>query len=163
MSTVDPTVKTSRVFEALRKLHAALDAAAFPAAPGGALPQLCFHSVPIDRHGEFVAILVNDEESTADWIQTGPAAKEERFTLDVVIHSNLRAQFDGLAVIERLEQIADVVQGVLWDATNNKPKALGFQNERIVGRWTGVAPTLYELDTGIVGEAVVRIGLVAHV
>lgn len=163
MSSIDPTVKTSRVFDALLSLHDRLSETAFPASLSGEGPTLCFHAVPIDRAGEFVAVLVDDEASAAEWIQAGPASQEERFVINVVVMSHLPSVHDGRDVVTRLEALADVVQGVLWDAAGNKPKAIGFANERRIGRTESVIPVVYDLGDGaLVGEAVVRIACTAQ-
>ena len=162
MSTVDPTVKTSRVFDALLRLHDRLKAVSWPRAENARKrPVLKFHSVAVDAEGEHVCLIVDPNDPTsAEWIHAGPATAGERFVLTVVVVSNLPNVKDARTVVERLETLSDAVQGVLWDG--DKPAAIGFTNETRTGRWVSVTPALYDTKSGFVGESIIRIACEAR-
>lgn len=170
MSSIDPTIKTSRVFAATLALFDRVDELVLPAHPVLDEPPAVFlFRDPDWEDREYVVVETNDDPASNDWVQSGPAASEEQIVVDVKIvtlYPETDAVDDNAAarrVVERLEELADAVQGVAWDAAAMKPKPIGFANERTVGRRIDVQFALAHTTEGVVGRAVVRFALVAQI
>lgn len=170
MSTIDPTVKTSRVFDATLELFDRVAAVTMPVHPThGTTPAVFLFRDPGWEDREYVVVETNDDPAVNDWIQSGPAASEERIVIDVTIRT-MYPETDDVddnaavrRVIARLEAVADVVQGIAWDPVAAKPKPIGFRNERTVGRRVDVQFACGHTTEGVVGTAVVRFALVAQI
>lgn len=170
MSTIDPTIKTSRVFDATLAVFDRLTELTMPAHPVlDETPPVFLFRDPDWEDREYVVVETNDDPATNDWIQSGPAASEERIVIDVTIRTlypETDDVDDNLAVrrvIERLKALADVVQGIAWDPVTSKPKPIGFPNERTVGRRIDVQFVCAHTTQGVVGRALVRFALIGQI
>lgn len=170
MSSIDPTVKTSRAIDATLCLFDRLGEINLPVHPVyKKTPGLFLFLDPGWEEREYIVVQTNNDQAVSEWNQSSPAGAEERFVLDVVIRS-MYPETDPndpntavRAVLERLEVLADGVQSVTWDPATSKPKAIGFRNEIITGRHVAVETELGRTTEGIVGAVVVRFGLSAQI
>lgn len=172
MSSIDPSVKTSRVFDATSAVFARLTEVSFPPHPVGEprpVPVFLFRE-PAWEADEYVTVRTTDDPALNDWILSGPASSEEQIVVDVTVVSWRPATDadDGpneaaIAVLRRLEELADVVQMIAWDPVTNRVRPIGFSNERVTGRRSSVQFALGHTTEGVVGQALVRFALVAQI
>ena len=168
------TRSTSRVFEALRLAHGLLAEAPWPVLPEvGSTPWVGFPS-DVDKFGESEMVLLGVEaDSRIEW-RTSATERDERFTITVTVAT--AAFFGGgsspaLAALDRLEQLADVVQRAFYDEgdvdVNGIPRpdrlSLGLADSHING-FVAVAPQLHKhAEGGVWGECELRYEVVAHI
>jgi hypothetical protein len=167
VSTIDTTLKTSRVFDGTLAVYDRLvELAAANGFPPhdvlGTRPKVLISGERFEDLSEYVVVALMDDPSSSDWVLLGPASKEERFVVDVGIWSAVPSEYSPRNAVLRLEALADVVQSITWDAATNKPKAVGFRNERRVGSWQYARFRLDPSDNGMLGQAHVRFGLTAQ-
>ncbi len=163
MSVVDPTVRTSRVFEATLAVYDKLVTATFAAHPTTAqVPSVFLASDPGWEQNEYVFVIANDDPATSEWTAVGPAQSDEVIVIDVGIRSMIVAE-TARAVVERLEALADVVQLISYDVITGKPKPVGFTNEANVGRANDVTFSVDQTADGYIGLATVRFRLQARI
>lgn len=170
MSTIDPTIRTSRVFDAVLAVFDRIVEADIPAnGSTGDTPTVLLAMGPAAEFGEFVAVLAPEEPTQAQWIQAGPASRDELIPIRVIVMSNVPGETSGSEgeaqrnVIKRLKAIADPVQSVAYDTATGKPRKFDFENENHVGLVTGVSFELFKTDNGYVGEATVEFLLRAQI
>lgn len=171
MSTVDPLVRTSRVFEATLAVLDRLLEQTFPDDPlGGPPPQPRLFRVRGDEEREYVVVLAHEPDpADNDTIEAGPMGRDERIFVEVLIGAmfpEVDASDPNLAarrVVERLWALADVVQGAAYDLELGKPRPFGFTNERTRGSVVSVSYELGATTEGVVGQARVRFALFAQI
>jgi hypothetical protein len=162
MSVQDPSVRTSRTFDAALAVYDKLAAATFAAhSVTGITPEVHLFSDPTWEEGEYITVRDGTTPATSEWVSASSATSEERLTVDVVIRSMVPAVTSERTVVARLEALADVVQLIAYDVAAGKPKALGFDNESRTGRASSVSWSLARTPEGFVGEATVRFRLMA--
>lgn len=151
-----PDRRHSVVFDLLSAVDAAVQAATFPPHPATARGPVLDQDVqPIAETADeyvVVSLAVDDGQSVA-WSRIGPAGRDETVGVDVEIGTRVpgrtRAQ-----VLTRLEELADVVQGVFYDPTTFEftPPAVTVQ----LGGLSGVTCDVYGTDSGHAGVSTVR-------
>lgn len=124
---------TSRVFDAGRCLYDKLtEPDLFPPHNiTGIRPGVTFGDEFPDSGAEKVCLVANaGDEADMEWARLGSPGRDERFVLTVVGRS-LTAVPDQttLDVWNRLEQLADVIQDVMYDRDGKNTVALGFDGE----------------------------------
>lgn len=109
---------TSRVFEAARKMKARLVAQSWPVHPAtGQAPQVTFVDPDPDAHSEIVWIVPDvGDDQTMPWGRM-PNGRDEEFDLlvQIVCVDDYDDDFDEDRVLDRLEELADVVQRAFYD------------------------------------------------
>jgi hypothetical protein len=110
----------SRVFAVVRELRRLLADAQWPTHPDttdAPLVQLGQPGEPHEsEHNEVVGVVNRvTDEATIEWDRQSPGGRRERFTVDVVVRTFVPGVVDQGHVIDRLEVLADVVQGVIYD------------------------------------------------
>lgn len=170
MSTADPSVRTSRVFEATVAVFDRLAELSFPPHPTIPNSNVELHLFrDVADSAEYVVVETNDDPAVNEWAQSSPAGADELIVVDVRIVTmypqtdqsdpNLAAR----RVIVRLGQLADVVQSITYDTSAGKPKKVGFSNEKTTGRRESVSFRLAHTHEGVVGESTVRFVLAARI
>lgn len=155
---------TSRIFQAGRLLHARLHAAQFPAHPvTNAKPSVEFSEERPGECAEAVVLSLTPDESSIEWRRLGPGGSDELIAFDVTIYAETPNVKTSAAVWDRLEQLADVVQEVLFDTTTERVVPLGFDGELDVGRAVGVRPAVVPTGDGWIGRTVITIALRAAI
>jgi hypothetical protein len=129
---------TSRIFDAGRCLYLKLsDPGLFPPHPRTNIePKVTFGDENPDKGAEKICIVAASigDEADQEWARLGPPGRDERFNLLVVGRSLVPAPNQTvLDVWNRLEELADVVQDVLFDRVGMNTVALGFDGEAQVG------------------------------
>jgi hypothetical protein len=130
---------TSRIFDAGRALYDKLNVPGlFPPHPRAlnTVPLVTFGDQNPDKGAEKICVVAGSIGDDADqqWARFGPPGRDERFTLLVVGRTLVPAPGQTvLDVWNRLEELADVVQDVLFDRVGKNTVALGFDGEQRVG------------------------------
>lgn len=105
---------TSRVFAAAREMKRRLHGAGFPPHPvTGTRPQIAFAVPDPASHFEIVQVVPDLGEDGGINFRASPNGRDERFAINVLIDV-----LDGLDednMLDRLEELADVVQRTLFD------------------------------------------------
>lgn len=123
---------TSRVFEAARAMRDRLREQEWPTSPvTGVLPLVALTEIEPDVHGESVWVVPDfGDDSVIDW-QRFPNGRGETF--DVVVQIDCLLANDEDAMLDRLEELADVVQRAVYDDTGTAPLESGRMNPLDVG------------------------------
>lgn len=117
--------RTSLVFECWEQLFAALDGVGWPSHPTtGLLPTISL-ALPQETFDESVVVPGRSQDDNARqvWITSGRPSKEERFTLDVLIIT----QVPGRSATEaknRLKALTAVVESTLRNSTSGLPQGI---------------------------------------
>lgn len=166
------TLHTSRVFDAARKMRDRLAAQDWPAHPiTGQVPQVAFTEPDWDANDEVVWIWPEmGEDASIDW-QRFPNGRNETFGLVVAL--NTFAVIDEHAedlVLDRLEELADVVQRAVYDDTTGAASETARLNPLDVGGVVangGIAQVSFEVvpspREGLIGRALVRYAHVGRI
>lgn len=155
---------TSRVFASGRQLHARLLTAQFPKHHvTNKKPSVEFGNEKPGETAESVVLDLTPDESVITWRRLSPAGADETILWDVIVYAETPAVKTALEVWARLEQLADVVQEVLFDTTNERVVPLGFDGELDVGRAIGVRPFVFPTETGWCGRCVITLALRAAI
>lgn len=111
---------TSRVFTAALKAKERMDAQVWPPLDAyghdgyNRSPQIAFADESPSEHAEIVAVLADvGDDSSISW-RTMPGGRDEVFDLVFSIWT-ATGSTDQTAVVERLQQLADVVQRAFYD------------------------------------------------
>lgn len=110
------TLGTSRVFDAARKMKERLDAQPWPAHPVTArVPHVAFTDTQIDQHSELVWVWPSlGDDSSIAW-RSSPNGRDETF--GIVVQIRVLDINDETQMLDRLEELADVVQRAVYDDT----------------------------------------------
>ena len=154
---------TSRVFVAAEAIHTGLDAATFAVHPkSGKSPVVDFGDLDPEAGAERIGVVLNPDIPTeVEWARFGPAGRDELLVFDVVIRSFTPGIQNAADLWNRLQSLADVVQGVFYDLTAQAPKALSFDGEVQTTLVTGVRPQIAPTNDGWIGACVVTVRLQA--
>ena len=145
---------TSRVFVIGEALRTALAAKSFPAFQGRS-PVPTMGAVDPDQDREQIGVNLNPDETFSEWVNLGPAGRDETVVFDVVhllMNPNIKSPDD---VWQRLEEVADTVQSVTYDTVAETVTALGYDGEIRDGRARSVHPEVGPMNGGYVGRCVV--------
>jgi hypothetical protein len=98
---------------------------------------------------ESVVVSVVNNRTSMEWARLSKPGRTENLTMRAVIRSTVRGSSSTRTVMERLEDLADVVQETLFNTTTlGQPVvSLGFDGER-VGQIVSVAPDVMIEDDG---------------
>lgn len=149
--------RTSRQFAAVRALRARLGEQAFPphhvTGEPVAIPVGFTAELP-DVGSERIGIVLNPDETVTEWKRVSPAGRDEQFTAEVWVTTNLPGQ-DDVAVFDRLEQLSDVVQLCVYDPVTQAVLPLGFDGEVQTARVGSHRFVIVGSGDGFVGQVVV--------
>lgn len=154
------TGNTSRVFAAALAAKTRLDAQSWPPHPSLGVPQIAFADDDPASFAEIVSIIADvGDDSDIVW-RTSPGSRDERFDLLFSITS-ATGETDQTAVVERLEELADVVQRAFYDDTAvDKRQAMlllgidGAMKLEGIGQVSFIVTTIDRIE-GYVGRALV--------
>jgi hypothetical protein len=125
---------TSRVGARGNALYAALQAATFPVHPTTAeRPVVQFADIPPTMNAETISIVQDAEQSSIEWKRSGPAGRDETIVFDVVIRCMTPLEADELDVWDRVTELSDVVQSIVYDTTTNRVVALTDDESEVYG------------------------------
>lgn len=145
---------TSRVFVIGEALKTALAAKTF-AAFQGRTPAPTMGAVDPGQEREQIGVNLNPDETLNEWVNMGPAGRDETVVFDVVhllMCPNIKTPDE---VWQRLEAVAEIVQSVTYNTVAETVTALGFTGEIRDGRARSVRPEVGPTSTGYVGRCVV--------
>lgn len=108
------TGNTSRVFAAALAAHDRLKQQSWPNHYTMGEPQLAFADDDPQSHAEIISILTDVGDDAAITWRSLPGGRDERFDIVFSILS-ATGEDDQRVVVERLEQLADVVQRAFYD------------------------------------------------
>jgi hypothetical protein len=157
---------TSRVFEAHRKLYDALNVEdTFPPhVVTGDRPVVLLGDDYPDAGQERIVVDTVVLENDNEWARLSPAGRDEVLTYEVVGRSLVPGtENTSVVVSERLEALADIVQGVVFDIDTNRTKTLGFLGEVAIGRAASVTYSMFTMGEGYGGMFTVRFRLLAQI
>lgn len=150
------TGNTSRVFAAALAAKTRLEAQAFPAHPTFGKPQIAFADDEPQANAEIVSILVDIGEDAAITWRSLPGGRDETFDLVFRI-STATGTTDQVAVVQRLEALADVVQRAFYNDVTQDMTPLGIAEAvklEGVGQVSFIV-TQFDRIEGYVGQAFV--------
>jgi hypothetical protein len=157
MSVVDPTVVWSQIGAAVEAMYLLLKDRGLPEHPvTGEVPQVLLGWDPMDSVAEYVTVVTSPEQTLNEWARMGPAGRDEEFVIDVLVRSQVPAEFDELQAWHRITDLVVEVQKGLYRVSDGKPVSLGFPNERRTGRAQAVDQRLELVDSSWVGRGIVR-------
>jgi len=147
------TILTSRSFAAIQALYDLLAAQSYPAATdnGEPAPQVWLGDVPPHAPREHIVIVGRVDDQSAEWATYGKAMRDERMLL-LVRYGCYSPGRDGQAVLDRMEDICDVIQHALRDDTTGQPAALGYAGEVLTLGVVRVDPQIQVDTEGWVGR-----------
>lgn len=150
-------VWSSRVFVALRQIAADLDAADWPLHPTtNAVPTVGVGDSRLTETeaDEFVDVIPRVEEDAAVEV-TRVTGRDESFLIDVYVRSSV-AGMDRTAALDRLEQLAEVVQG-MYVSFNGRLVFTppDFPGVAKLGGLVRVTPQMWRTDAGWSGDCLV--------
>lgn len=145
---------TSRVFAALRALHARLDDCAWPPL-NGRTPRLLFGGPATDRDKANDLVIINQVpiDDDIEWARM-KAGRNELIRLEVIIQTTWPGR-SGTQVLDRLEEIADVVQAAFYDTASMT--FLPLDGAEALGGVGSINVTVVPVDNGHHGQAIVPI------
>lgn len=116
---------TSRVFDAQRQVKLRLEAQTFPAVTGLGVPQVALGRPDPTAYAEIIYIIpdVGDDAGGIDAAGTSHCQRLETVQL-VIEFSTATGETDDLAVLDRLEEVADVIQRAFYDDVTDTYVAL---------------------------------------
>jgi hypothetical protein len=152
-----PAVWSSRVFVALRQIAADLDNAAWPLHPTtNATPTVGVGDSRLTETeaDEFVDVIPRVEDDAAVET-TRVTGREESFLVDVYVRSSV-AGVERDAALERLEQLAEIVQGMYLSFDGRLVfTPPDFPGVAHLGGLVRVTPQMWRTDAGWAGDCVV--------
>lgn len=165
MSTFDPSVRSSRIFDATVALHDRLSEVAWPVHPTtGAVPTVGVSLDERSAHAESITVLTSEaEESYSEWVSMSSATREESLVVAVTIMTAVPLSFSRIEVVRRLAELSDAAHSVTYDIPTGKPKAIGFANEIATGSVESVSSGLTNTEDRIIGVAQLRFRLKARI
>jgi hypothetical protein len=92
-----------------------------------------YQSAPVGADTVDVVYRVEDD-ATIDWVTISPASRDERFLVDIYIRSMVRGQ-DRQRCWERLEELANVAQGVFYDPATLEFTPPGWEADGVHAPW----------------------------
>lgn len=113
---------TSRVFHAQRQVKVRLEAQTFPAVTGLGTPQITLALPDPTGHAEIIYIVpdVGDDVGGIELGDEGTPMCNRLETVQLTIEfSTATGETDDLAVLDRLEEVCDVIQRAFYDDTTN--------------------------------------------
>ena len=154
------TGNTSRVFAAALAARERMNEQTWPAHPTLGAPQIAFADDDPQGNAEIISILADiGDDSDIVW-RTSPGSRDERFDLLFSITS-ATGETDQTAVVERLEELADVVQRAFYDdtAVDKRQATLllgidGAMKLEGIGQVSFIVTTIDRME-GYVGRALV--------
>jgi hypothetical protein len=159
------TTFTSRVFDAARKMRDRLREQSLPAHPiTGNVPQIALTEPDWDTFDEVVWIWPDfGDDAEINW-QRFPNGRDETFS--VVVAINTFAVYDAQAedlILDRLEELADVVQRAVYDDTSGAASETARLNplgvDGVVANG-GISQVSFEIvpspREGLIGRCLVR-------
>lgn len=154
---------TSRVFAAIRRIAADLDAAAWPPHPVTGHQPVVGAGANADSSEDMVDVVYRVEDSASStWAAMSKARQDETFEVDVYIRcATLGAE--RAEAWDRLEQLADVVQGLYRDSATGQYTAPDFPGVSQLGGLTRVTPAMWAGDEGWSGEVIVTFRIEARI
>lgn len=153
----------SRIFAAWRSVHTLLRAVDWPAHEvGGGEPVVSLVDQIPDQQREVVAIVPVVDDDDIEWVQLGAASREERFVLEIVIRSYVPG-CDGDQVIDRLEELAELVQDQFYNTTTGVFSPPPFNGVQALGGINHVRPAVMPSQEGWVGECSMNLELLSRI
>lgn len=153
---------TSRVFVIGEALKTALVAKTFTAFQGRT-PVPTMGAVDPDQDREQIGVNLNPNETLNEWVNIGPAGRDETVVFDVVHwlgNPNIKTPDD---VWQRLEAVADVIQSVTYNTVTETVTALGYSGEIRAGRVRSVRPAVGPGPSGYVGHCIVTFEFLSRI
>lgn len=147
----------SRTYAALRTVADELDAATFPLLQGAA-PKVVYGDPfgVTDGAREHIGVRISIDDDSMSWERLGPAGRDEMFTVEVLISTMVPGR-TGRQVVDRLEELSRVVEGLLYDVTSKQSTPLALPGVTNLSMVANVAPDVQATDEGFVGVSVVRL------
>jgi hypothetical protein len=147
----------STVFDVLTAITESVQTAEFPAHDAtGRGPWLDDRVLPPESADEWVTVVQGgDEESSIVWSRVSPGGRDEVFTVEVQIGSTVPGR-TRVQVLERLAELADVVQGLFYDPTTFVFTPPVVDGAVQLGGFAGVSTTVEAGSQGHVGSASLR-------
>jgi hypothetical protein len=146
----------SRTYAALRAVAGELSNLTFPPL-NGVVPKVIFGDPwgAQDRR-EQIGVKMRVQDSDITWERMGPAGRDEMFTIDVVIMTSLPGR-NGDQVLDRLEELSQLVEGVLYDVTSKESTPLDLPGVTNLSMVSSVSPNIGQADEGFVGESTISL------
>ncbi len=146
----------SAAFDVLSSVLASVKAATYPPHPATGRAPLVDDDTTVTLETADEAIIVNlaaEEGSQVAWTRTSPGGRDEQVPVEVHIVSQVPGR-TRTQVLERLEVLADVVQGIYVDTSAHTftPPSVAVQ----LGGLSGVSVQVWGTDSGRAGSAVLR-------
>lgn len=145
---------TSRVFVIGEALKTALAGKTFSAFQDRT-PVPTMGAVDPDQDREQIGVNLNPDETLTEWVNMGPAGRDETIVFDVVHwlgNPNIKTPD---AVWQRLEAVAEIIQSVTYNTVTETVTALGYSGEIREGRVRSVRPQVGPAEHGFIGSCVV--------
>lgn len=144
----------SRVFAFGTALHAALETKTFPTHPGLDDPPSVQFSHENPNDPVVICVALNADETTSEWRRLSPAGRDETITFDVVAYVNVPGETSA-EVWAYLEELAEVIESVVYDFDANQVIPLGVDGETLAGLTTGARPFVTPTKEGWIGAVAV--------
>lgn len=151
---------TSRIYAVWKALHEALSFAEFSPANGQS-PVILFGDPfgETESGREWIGIVFDIENADREWARMSPAGRDENFTVQVVVRSEVPGR-TGAEVVDRLEELTNTIEGLFYDtetrAVADPLSVAGVVNLSRVGT---PRPEVRATDEGYEGVAVVPISI----
>ncbi len=145
----------SRTYAALRAIATALEGETFPLLQGIA-PRVIYGD-PFgvqDGTREMIGVRIQVDDSAISWERMGPAGRDEMFTVQVVVMTMVPGR-TGAQVVDRLEELSAVVEGVLYDISAKQSQALDLPGVTNLSMVSQVAPDVQYGEEGFVGMSTI--------
>lgn len=155
---------TSRVFAALRALNVELDGIAWPPLKPGTRVGVIFGDPATvqAKHEDQIIVSQDTPDNDMQWARLSPAGRDEAIRVTITVRT-MHANRTSVQVLDRLEVLADLVQGVFYDVTERKLTPLPFDGVEALGGVGAVSTDLIPTDKGYYGEAVIPVEIRARI
>lgn len=145
----------SRTYAALRAIATSLEAQTYPQLQG--ITPRVIYGDPFgvqDGTREMIGVRIQVDDSAISWERMGPAGRDETFTVQVVIMTMVPGR-SGAQVVDRLEELSVVVEGVLYDISTKESTALDLPGVTNLSMVSQVAPDVQFGEEGFVGMSTI--------
>jgi hypothetical protein len=147
----------SRTYAALKTVAQALEAQTFPQLQG--ISPKVIYGDPFgvqDGTRELIGVRITINDDAISWERLGPAGRDEQFTVEVVVATMVPGR-TGSQVVDRLEELSKVVEGLLYDVTSQQSTPLALPGITNLSMVASVQPDVQAGDEGYVGMSTIRL------
>lgn len=156
---------TSRTFDGARRIYAALQTAPWTAHPvTSEEPSIQFADEQEHERETVALVALVDEDTGIAWRRMSPSGRDELIVYQIVIRTEVPGVEDSVAVLDRLEALADIAQRVFYDPDTHEFVLFAdvdwFVQAAGVG---GVSWQILAGTEGYVGAALIQVNVQARI